>query len=128
MLITRKKPLCKKTFIKISLRITFKILSYFLLKIHLPISRAFFNYSLNNFLFNYSNKRHLQTAYTTHSFRHDFITQLWKDSNDIEYVRQFMGHKRIESTVAYIKNMSDAEKTVKLLDIDIAKRQKQNRI
>lgn len=90
----------------------------------IPISRAFFNNMLNKVLSNFAIKRNMQTTYTTHSFRHDFITELWKDSNDIEFVRQFMGHKRIESTVAYIQNMSDAEKTVKLLEADIAKKNK----
>jgi integrase len=89
-----------------------------------PLSRAFFNNMLNKTLLSFVNKRKMQTIYTTHSFRHDFITELWRDSNDIEFVRQFMGHKTIQSTVAYIQDLPESERLVKLLDIDRAKAKK----
>lgn len=92
-----------------------------------PLSRAFFNNMLNKTLLSFSTKRNMQTIYTTHSFRHDFITELWRDSNDIEFVRQFMGHKKIQSTVAYIQDLPESERLVKLLEIDRAKANKEQR-
>jgi integrase len=79
-----------------------------------PLSRAYFNNMLNKTLLTFKKKFNIETKYTTHSFRHYFITELWKDSGDIEYVRQVMGHKFIASTVAYIENLLDAEHITKL--------------
>ena len=86
-----------------------------------PLARAFFNNMLNKAL-----NSSLAGQYTTHSFRHNFITELWRDSNDIEYVRQSMGHQHITSTAVYIKEMSDSERLVKLKEID-EKIKKQNK-
>jgi site-specific recombinase XerC len=46
---------------------------------------------------------------TSHSFRIGYITQLWKDSKDIEFVKQTIGHRNLDTTSAYIKNLSDLE-------------------
>jgi site-specific recombinase XerD len=62
-------------------------------KPEIPLSRSYFNNMLNKSLLKFTTKFNIQTKYTTHSFRHDFITELWKDSNDVKYVRQVMGHK-----------------------------------
>jgi integrase len=37
---------------------------------------------------------------TSHSFRIGFITQLWKDSKDIEFVKQTIGHRKLDTTSA----------------------------
>ena len=47
---------------------------------------------------------------TSHSFRIGFITQLWKDSKDIEFVKQTIGHRKLDTTSAYIKSLSDSER------------------
>ena len=47
---------------------------------------------------------------TSHSFRIGFITQLWKDSKDIEFVKQTIGHRKLDTTSAYIKSLSDLER------------------
>jgi len=47
---------------------------------------------------------------TSHSFRIGYITQLWKDSKDIEFVKQSMGHRRINTTSAYVTKLSDQER------------------
>ena len=39
---------------------------------------------------------------TSHSFRMDYITQLWKDTKDIEFVKQTIGHRRLDTTSAYV--------------------------
>ena len=44
---------------------------------------------------------------TSHSFRIGYITQLWKDSKDIEFVKQIIGHRNLDTTSAYIKELSD---------------------
>jgi len=47
---------------------------------------------------------------TSHSFRTGLITQLWKDTKDIEFVRQAVGHIKIESTSSYVENLPDSRK------------------
>ena len=47
-----------------------------------------------------------QPNLTSHSFRIDYITQLWKDSNDIEFVKQTIGHRKLDPTSTYV-NQSD---------------------
>ena len=37
---------------------------------------------------------------TSHSFRIGYISQLWKDTKDIEFVRQTIGHRSLNSTSA----------------------------
>lgn len=54
---------------------------------------------------------------TTHSFRIGFISQLWRDTNDIEFVRQAIGHEKVESTSSYIENLSDEERRVRMEQI-----------
>lgn len=54
---------------------------------------------------------------TTHSFRIGFISQLWRDTNDIEFVRQAIGHERVESTSSYIENLSDKERRLRMEQI-----------
>jgi site-specific recombinase XerD len=47
---------------------------------------------------------------TSHSFRIGYITQLWKDSKDIEFVKQTMGHRNLDTTSAYVNKLSDQER------------------
>jgi integrase len=54
---------------------------------------------------------------TTHSFRIGFISQLWRDTNDIEFVRQAIGHEKVESTSSYIENLSDEERRLRMEQI-----------
>jgi len=39
---------------------------------------------------------------TSHSFRIGYITQLWKDSKDIEFVKQTIGYKNLDTTSSYV--------------------------
>ena len=52
---------------------------------------------------------------TSHSFRIGYITQLWKDTKDIEFVKQTIGHRRLDTTSAYVNKLSDQERQ-KLID------------
>ena len=47
---------------------------------------------------------------TSHSFRIGYITQLWKDFKDIEFVKQTIGHRKLDTTSAYIKKLYDQER------------------
>lgn len=47
---------------------------------------------------------------TSHSFRIGYITQLWKDSKDIEFVKQSIGHRKLDTTSQYVRNLSDQER------------------
>ena len=40
-----------------------------------------------------SNRLPTKPNITNHSFRIDFITKLWKDSKNIEFVKQTIGHQ-----------------------------------
>ena len=47
---------------------------------------------------------------TSHSFRIGYISQLWKDTKDIEFVRQTIGHGSLNSTSNYVSDMGDEER------------------
>ncbi len=47
---------------------------------------------------------------TSHSFRIGYITQLWKNSKDIEFVKQTIGHRKLDTTSAYLNKLSDQER------------------
>ena len=47
---------------------------------------------------------------TSHSFRIGYISQLWKDTKDIEFVRQTIGHRSLNSTSGYVSQMDDQER------------------
>ena len=47
---------------------------------------------------------------TSHSFRIGYISQLWKDTKDIEFVRQTIGHRDLNSTSGYVSEMGDQER------------------
>jgi integrase len=51
-----------------------------------------------------------QPNVTSHSFRIGYITQLWKDSKDIEFVKQSIGHQKLDTTSAYVNKLSDQER------------------
>jgi len=44
---------------------------------------------------------------TSHKFHMGYITQLWKDSKDIEFVKQTIGHRNLATTSAYVNKLSD---------------------
>jgi site-specific recombinase XerC len=51
-----------------------------------------------------------QPNVTSHSFRIGYITQLWKDSKDIEFVKQSIGHQKLDTTSAYVNKLSNQER------------------
>ncbi len=47
---------------------------------------------------------------TTHSFRVGYITKLWQDCEDLEFVRQVVGHQKIDTTSMYVKDLSSQQR------------------
>ena len=56
---------------------------------------------------------------TSHSFRIGYITQLWKDSKDIEFVKQTIGHRKLNTTSAYVNKLSDQERQERISHLNI---------
>lgn len=56
---------------------------------------------------------------TSHSFRIGYISQLWKDTKDIEFVRQTMGHSSLNSTSSYVNQMGDEERQNRISSIKV---------
>jgi site-specific recombinase XerC len=46
-----------------------------------------------------------QPNITSHSFRIGYITKLWKDSKDIEFVKQSIGDSNLGTTSAYLNKL-----------------------
>lgn len=46
-----------------------------------------------------------QPNVNSHSFRIGYISQFWKDSKDIEFVKQTIGHRKLETTSTYITQL-----------------------
>ena len=53
----------------------------------------------------------------SHSFRIGSISQLWKDTKDIEFVRQTIGHRSLNSTSVYVSEMTDQERQNRISSI-----------
>ena len=59
-----------------------------------------------------------QPNITSHSFRIGYITQLWKDTKDIEFVKQTIGHRRLDTTSAYVNKLSDQERRARIFQLN----------
>jgi len=55
---------------------------------------------------------------TSHSFRVGYITQLWKDTKDIEFVKQAIEHRSMDTTSAYVQSLSDQERQKRISQIE----------
>jgi site-specific recombinase XerD len=58
-----------------------------------------------------------QPNITSHSFRVGYISKLWKDTQDIEFVKQSIGHRRIDTTSSYVEKLSDQERQERTLQL-----------
>jgi site-specific recombinase XerD len=86
-----------------------------------PLQREAFTNLINKFIKDSALKMDDQPKLTSHSFRIGFITQLWRDSSDIEFVRQSIGHSKIDTTSRYIESMSDNERKTRMQNISSPK-------
>ena len=74
------------------------------------LSRETITKDVNKIMRSVSKSLPNQPNITRHSFRVGYISQLWKDTNDIEFVKQLIGHRKIDSTSSYVKELSDQER------------------
>ena len=75
-----------------------------------PLGRVVITRDVNNVMREVSNQLPDKPNITSHSFRIGYITQLWKDSKDIEFVKQTIGHRNLNTTSAYVNQLSDQER------------------
>ena len=74
------------------------------------LSRETITRDVNRIMGSVSKSLPNQPNITSHSFRVGYISQLWKDTNDIEFVKQSIGHRKMDSTSSYVKELSDQER------------------
>ena len=84
---------------------------------YVPLRRDSITKEINKAMQNLAEKLPTKPNIKTHSFRIGFITQLWRDTNDIEFVRQTIGHIKVESTSSYVENLSDDERRLRMQNI-----------
>ena len=81
------------------------------------IQRQTITMDVNKVMHSVSNLLPSKPNITSHSFRIGYISQLWKDTKDIEFVRQTIGHWSLNSTSAYVTDMDDEERQNRILSI-----------
>lgn len=74
------------------------------------LDRVAITRDVNKVMREVSNRLPTKPNITSHSFRIGFITKLWKDSKDIEFVKQTIGHRKLDTTSAYVNKLSDQER------------------
>ena len=55
----------------------------------------------------------------SYSFRIGNISQLGKDTKEIEFVRQTIGHRRLDPTSGYMNRMTDQERENQIFSIKV---------
>ena len=75
--------------------------------------------NVNKVMHSVSKRLPSQPKITSHSFRIGYISQLWKDTKDIEFVRQTIGHRRLDSTSGYVNQMTDQERENRISSIKV---------
>lgn len=81
------------------------------------IQRQTITMDVNKVMHSVSNLLPSKPNITSHSFRIGYISQLWKDTKDIEFVRQTIGHRTLNSTSAYVTHMDDEERQNRISSI-----------
>ena len=75
-----------------------------------PLGRVVITKDINKVMRQVSNQLSDKPNITSHSFRIGYISQLWKDTKDIEFIKQTIGHQKLDTTSAYVKQLSDEER------------------
>nr|UDP55537.1 putative integrase/recombinase protein [Schizostauron trachyderma] len=81
------------------------------------LSRETITRDVNKIMRSVSKQLPGQPNVTSHSFRIGYITQLWKDSKDIEFVKQSIGHQKLDTTSAYVTELSDREREKRIEEL-----------
>lgn len=74
-----------------------------------PYARPYFTDSFNKIIRSVPDFIKNDLKFSSHSCRHGFLTQLWRDTQDIKFVQEAIGHTHIGSTDQYIKVVADDE-------------------
>ena len=74
------------------------------------LGRQTITMDVNKVMHSVSNLLPSKPNITSHSFPIGYISQLWKDTKDIEFVRQTIGHRSLNSTSNYVSDISDEER------------------
>lgn len=54
----------------------------------------------------------------SNSFQIGSITKLWKDSKDIDFVKQSIGHRILETISTYVNKLSDQERKNRISQLE----------
>ena len=84
-----------------------------------PIRREVITKNVNKLMHQVSKQLNDKPNITSHSFRIGYISQLWKDTKDIEFVRQTIGHGRLDATSSYVNQMTDQERETRISSIKL---------
>jgi len=75
-----------------------------------PLGRQAITMDVNKVMRAVSKRLPLKPNITSHSFRIGYISQLWKDTKDVEFVKQTIGHRSLNATSSYVSQMGDEER------------------
>lgn len=79
-----------------------------------PLERESFTNLINQFLKQSAKQIDGQANLSSHSFRIGFITKLWLDTSNIEFVKQTIGHAKITTTSLYVEDLFEEERKKEL--------------
>lgn len=82
-----------------------------------PLGRQTITMDVNKIMRSVSKRLPLKPNITSHSFRIGYISQLWKDTKDVEFVRQTIGHRSLNATSGYVSEMGDQERQNRISSI-----------
>jgi site-specific recombinase XerD len=82
-----------------------------------PIRLEVITKNVNKLIHQVSKQLNDKPNITSHSFRIGYITQLWKDPKDIEFVKQTIGDRKLDTTSAYVTSLSDLERQERIKNI-----------
>lgn len=85
---------------------------------HKALGRVVITKDVNKVMHQVSNQLSGKPNITSHSFRIGYITQLWKDTKDIEFVKQTIGHRKLDTTSAYVNKLSDQERQERISQLE----------
>lgn len=74
------------------------------------LSRETITRDVNKVMHSVSKSLPDQPNITSHSFRVGYIYKLWKDTKDLEFVKQSIGHRKMDTTSSYVEKLSDQER------------------
>lgn len=83
----------------------------------ISLDRDAWNRVVNSFLKECCEKLDGKPNLRSHSFRIGFITQLWKDTSDLEFVRQVIGHASIDTTYLYVGDLAEENRQKRMLSM-----------